>query len=98
MLDQIKRKMTHIIEQVMLFVSNEFSLKMEQITKKKLPSETMIQMILNKFDNEMSEGSVFKDLLPYPEQGRIYIGFPTQQTTGCCSHLAARVIPTVCIF
>jgi hypothetical protein len=78
--------------------SDKFSAEMEQITKKKLPSETMIQMILNKFDNEMSEGSVFKDLLPYPEQGKIYIGFTTHQTTGCCSNLAARVIPNVCIF
>ena len=41
---------------------------------------------------------IFKDLISYPEQGKIYIGFPTNQTTGSSSHLAARVIPTVSIF
>ena len=61
-------------------------------------------MIFTEFDelslfevyNTKEVSPIFKDLLPYPEQGRVYIGFPTQQTTGCCSHLAARVIPTVC--
>jgi hypothetical protein len=79
-------------------VSAELSEEMEQITKKKPPRETAIQMILTKFDNNISENkdSVFKDLLPYPEQGRIYIGFTTHQTTGYCSNLSARVIPNVC--
>ena len=86
-------------------VSDEFSAEMERITKKKPQSKTSIQMIFTEFDELISSedyckntSPVFKDLLPYPEQGRIYIGFPTQQTTGCCSHLTARVIPTVCIF
>jgi hypothetical protein len=84
-------------------VSNEFSLKMEQITKKKPPSKTNIQMIFTGFnehnlsdDYNKNISPVFRDLLQYPEQGKIYIGFSTDQTTGCCSHLAARVIPTVC--
>ncbi|CAG8620630.1 1577_t:CDS:10 [Dentiscutata erythropus] len=38
---------------------------------------------------------IFKDLLPFPEQGRIFIGFRTHQTTGYSVNLAARVIPTV---
>ena len=83
-------------------VSNKFSAEMERITKKRLPSRTSIQMIFNKFDefeDYISNISpVFKDLLPHPEPGRIFIGFPTHQTTGCCSHISARVIPTVCIF
>ncbi len=71
---------------------------MKRIIKKNLPSETTIQMIFTEFDDHKKNiSSVFKDLLQYPEQGRIYIGFLTNQTTGCCSHLAARVIPTVCI-
>jgi hypothetical protein len=82
-------------------VSETFSAEMERITKKKPPRQTTIQMIFTGFnEHENYNGtisSVFKDLLPYPEQGRIYIGFSTHQTTGCCSHLAARVIPTVCI-
>ena len=82
-------------------VDNETSREMERTTKKKPPNKTTIQMIYSGFDEHNSYNknisSVFKDLLPYPKQGRIYIGFPTHQTTGCCSHLAARVIPTVCI-
>ncbi|GBB91210.1 hypothetical protein RclHR1_01840007 [Rhizophagus clarus] len=78
---------------------DEFSTKMKRITKKELPRETTIQMIYTSFDEQNSSGDyispIFKDLLPYPEQGKIYIGFSTHQTTGCCSHLSARVIPTV---
>ncbi|RIA98304.1 hypothetical protein C1645_812855 [Glomus cerebriforme] len=80
-------------------VTNEISAEMDRITKKKPPSKTTIQMIYTGFDEygnyNKNISSVFKDLLPYPGQGRIYIGFPTHQTTGCCAHLAARVIPTV---
>jgi hypothetical protein len=82
-------------------VNDEFSAAMERLTKKKPPRQTTIQMIFTGFDkynsSEICVSPVFKDLLPYPEQGKIYIGFSTHQTTGCCSHLAARVIPTVCI-
>ncbi|RGB34624.1 hypothetical protein C1646_143658 [Rhizophagus diaphanus] len=80
-------------------VSDEISSEMERVTKKKPPSKTIIQMIYTGVDEDGSYNTnvspIFKDLLPYPGQGKIYIGFPTHQTTGCCSHLAARVIPTV---
>ncbi|EXX79472.1 hypothetical protein RirG_005250 [Rhizophagus irregularis DAOM 197198w] len=80
-------------------VSDEISSEMERVTKKKPPSKTIIQMIYTGVDEDGSCNTdvspIFKDLLPYPGQGKIYIGFPTHQTTGCCSHLAARVIPTV---
>ncbi|GBB83155.1 hypothetical protein RclHR1_00010037 [Rhizophagus clarus] len=80
-------------------VNNEISSEMERVTKKKPPSKTTIQMIYTGIDEDGNYNvdipPIFKDLLPYPGQGRIYIGFPTHQTTGCCSHLAARVIPTV---
>jgi hypothetical protein len=88
-----------------LKVNKEFSTKMERITKKKPPNKTSIQMIFTEFDERNSSNDyyknispIFKDLISYPEQGKIYIGFPTNQTTGSCSHLAARVIPTVSIF
>ena len=83
-----------------MFWSVEFSVEMERITKKKPPKKTTVQMIFTEFDNSSKRdmSKVFKNLLPYPEQGRIYIGFQTHQTTGCCSHFAARVIPTVCTF
>ena len=54
-------------------------------------------MMCTELDNS-SEDNIFKDLLSYSGQGRIYIRFLTHQTTGCCSQFAARVIPTVCIF
>src|SRR6266511_1523451 len=79
-------------------VSEEFSAEMERITKKKTPKKTLVQMIFTEFNKSSGEhdSQAFKDLLPYPKQGRIYIGFPTNQTTGCCSHFAACVIPTLC--
>ncbi|KAF0389336.1 putative hatpase domain protein [Gigaspora margarita] len=83
-------------------VSRSFSADMERTTKKKPPSQTIIQMIFTGYDEQyFSEdknkkiSGIFKNLLPFPEQGRIFIGFPTHQTTGCSSHLAARLIPTV---
>ncbi|CAG8721448.1 13944_t:CDS:2, partial [Cetraspora pellucida] len=83
-------------------VSRAFSADMERTTKKKPPSQTIIQMIFTGYDEQyFSEdknkkiSGIFKNLLPFPEQGRIFIGFPTHQTTGCSSHLAARLIPTV---
>src|SRR6266540_1537166 len=88
-----------------VIVSKKFSDEMERMTKKKPPNKTTIQMIFTGFDGLNSSGDynanisqIFNDLIPYPEQGRIYIGFPTHQTTGCCSHFAARVIPTVCTY
>ncbi|PKY57382.1 hypothetical protein RhiirA4_509810 [Rhizophagus irregularis] len=83
-------------------VSKEFSAKMERVTKKKPPNNTFIQMIYAEFDernlskdDNKDISPIYKDLISYPEQGKIYIGFPTNQTTGSCSHLAARVIPTM---
>ncbi|CAB5200411.1 unnamed protein product [Rhizophagus irregularis] len=83
-------------------VNDEFSTKMERVTKKKSPNKTSIQMIFTEF-NELDSpidyiknlSPIYKDLISYPEQGKVYIGFPTNQTTGSCSHLAARVIPTM---
>ncbi|CAG8589024.1 5426_t:CDS:10 [Diversispora eburnea] len=83
-------------------ITKAFSNEMERTTKKKPPSKTTIQMIFTGYDEHNSSSDrnekiseIFKNLLPYPEQGRIFIGFPTHQTTGCSSHLAARLIPTV---
>ena len=39
---------------------------------------------------------LFEDLVPtVGKQGRVFIGFPTHQTTGCSVQLAAHLIPTV---
>jgi hypothetical protein len=79
-------------------VSKELEREMERSTKKKPPKQTNFQLVFTgREELDVSENTniVFQDLVPYPEQGRIYIGFPTHQTTGCCSHMAARFIPTV---
>lgn len=86
-------------------ISKAFSNEMERTTKKKPPNATTIQMMFTGYDEHNSSSDrnekisdIFKRLLPYPEQGHIFIGFPTHQTTGCSSHLAARLIPTACIY
>ena len=75
---------------------------MERTTKKSPPKTTEMSIIYSSFDEH--EGSlttsaktnIFEDLLLSPgDQGRIFIGFPTHQTTGCSIHLAAHLIPTV---
>ncbi|KAF9360799.1 hypothetical protein BGX34_007497 [Mortierella sp. NVP85] len=79
-------------------VSKQFAAEMERTTKKYPPSQTALQLIyLGHDEKEASTDNktIFKDLLPFPEQGRIFIGFPTHQTTGFCSHVAGRFIPTV---
>ncbi|KAF9984479.1 hypothetical protein BGZ65_000291 [Modicella reniformis] len=79
-------------------VSKQFATDMERTTKKYPPSQTTVQIIyLGHDEKEASTDNktIFKDLLPFPEQGRIFIGFPTHQTTGFCSHVAGRFIPTV---
>ncbi|CAG8538686.1 7915_t:CDS:10, partial [Acaulospora colombiana] len=83
-------------------VTKAFSNEMERSTKKKPPSTTSIHIIFSGYDEHSYSSDrnekvsdIFKNLLPYPEQGRIFIGFPTHQTTGCSSHLSARLIPTV---
>ncbi|CAJ0746048.1 3665_t:CDS:10, partial [Entrophospora sp. SA101] len=85
-----------------LNIPDSFCMEMERTTKKRPPKNTKIQMIFTDFDEQSSSSDqnnyaseIFRDLLPFPAQGRIFIGFPTFQTTGCSAHLAARLIPTV---
>ncbi|KAG0011532.1 hypothetical protein BGZ80_000622 [Entomortierella chlamydospora] len=79
-------------------VSKQFAAEMERTTKKYPPSQTAIQILYVGHDEKQASAenkTIFKDLVPFPEQGRIFIGFPTHQTTGFCSHVAGRFIPTV---
>ncbi|ORX61525.1 hypothetical protein DM01DRAFT_1404308 [Hesseltinella vesiculosa] len=79
-------------------VSANIVREMERSTKKKPPKQTKFQLVYtNKEELDASENTmdVFRDLVPFPKQGRVFIGFPTHQTTGCCCHMAARFIPTV---
>ncbi|KAI8324847.1 hypothetical protein GQ54DRAFT_295847 [Martensiomyces pterosporus] len=90
-------------------VSSQLSKQIERSTKKCPPKSTAIRVIWNGLsEQEALEGgnsagpqadsdksTVFSQLISYPSQGRVFIGFPTHQTTGCCAHLAAALIPTV---
>ncbi|RIA98236.1 hypothetical protein C1645_750373 [Glomus cerebriforme] len=78
-------------------VDKDFSDEMKRITKKDLPKYTTIHLMFTEFDGDYNKiiSPTFKNLLPYPEQGQLYIGFQTQQTIGCYSNLSAHVIPSV---
>jgi Protein of unknown function (DUF3684) len=79
-------------------VAGQLSAEMERTTKKKPPSTTAIRILYTGYDEKQASAgkdSVFKDLIPFPGQGHIFIGFQTHQTTGFCSHVAGRFIPTV---
>ncbi|KAJ1925062.1 hypothetical protein IWQ60_004808 [Tieghemiomyces parasiticus] len=82
--------------------SAQFAAQMERTTKKPPPTRTTVQMIhsgLEEYEASVCiqrDFPLFRDLLPSPgRQGRVFIGFPTHQTTGCSVHLAAHLIPTV---
>ncbi|RUS32742.1 hypothetical protein BC938DRAFT_474458 [Jimgerdemannia flammicorona] len=79
-------------------VSRDFEREMERSTKKKPPSKTTFALVFTgreELDASEKQNAIFRDLIPFPQQGRVFIGFPTHQTTGCSSHMATRFIPTV---
>ncbi|KAK4204226.1 hypothetical protein QBC40DRAFT_273020 [Triangularia verruculosa] len=89
-------------------VSASFSAELERATKKPPPRETKLSILTSSYDetvaSEMSASSqaakvadIFASVLPSKKPGgRIFIGFPTAQTTGAGMHIfAPSVIPTV---
>ncbi|KAJ3193124.1 hypothetical protein HK101_005381 [Irineochytrium annulatum] len=83
-------------------LSSHLAKEMERTTKKRAPALTDVNIQFSNFDEYESSSSargksfIFDELIPGPkEQGRIFIGFPTHQTTGCSMQLAAHLIPTV---
>ncbi|PGH04765.1 hypothetical protein AJ79_06986 [Helicocarpus griseus UAMH5409] len=83
-------------------VSQSFSRELERATKKPPPKSTTLAILTTSHDlSEPSQKEVSKDMdifasvLP-SRSGRIFIGFPTHQTTGLNAHISApSVIPTV---
>jgi hypothetical protein len=88
-------------------VSRSFSTEIERATKKPPPKKTRIQLLTSPYhdpSNPLSSGSgntadfsvkIFADVLP-TKAGRIFIGFPTAQTTPFLAHISApSLIPTV---
>ncbi|KUI52810.1 Sacsin [Cytospora mali] len=90
-------------------VSAEFSAELERATKKPPPKTTRLAILTSSYDETLASESsassgpaakaadVFASVLPNKKPGgRIFIGFPTTQTTGAGMHISApSVIPTV---
>jgi len=82
-------------------VSSSLSSELERATRKPPPKKTTIAVLTPSYDTSMASGAsasqseVLASILP-SKDGRVFIGFPTQQTTGLNAHISApSVIPTV---
>ena len=87
-------------------VNSAFSQELERATKKPPPKSTNISLLTSSYDETSAssalasgiaskETDIFASVLP-SNSGRIFIGFPTHQTTGLNAHVSApSVIPTV---
>mmetsp|Transcript_42713 Transcript_42713/g.166879 ORF Transcript_42713/g.166879 Transcript_42713/m.166879 type:complete len:1741 (-) Transcript_42713:2922-8144(-) len=83
----------------------KLSEQMERVTKKKPPRELQISFVAEKSgvnekpkDSQEKSGtaaSMTQSIVPKLGSGRVFIGFPTHQTTGAGVHLSAPLIPTV---
>lgn len=90
-------------------VSSSFASELERATKKPPPKQTKLAILTSSYDESAaSEASsvqgavggatdIFASVLPNKKPGgRVFIGFPTMQTTGGGLHVSApSVIPTV---
>ena len=90
-------------------VSKTFSSELERATKKPPPRMAKLAILTSSYDEAMASANtnktgtalnsadVFASVLPNKKPGgRIFIGFPTMQTTGAGLHISApSVIPTV---
>jgi len=90
-------------------VTGNFASELERATKKPPPKVAKLSVLTSSYDETKaseisSSGSgvvstvadVFASVLPTKKGGRIFIGFPTTQTTGAGMHISApSVIPTV---
>jgi hypothetical protein len=84
--------------------SSSFNQELERATKKPPPKTTRLAVLTSPYIADISLQSltgssppadVFGTMLP-TKNGRIFIGFPTHQTTGLSAHISApSVIPTV---
>lgn len=82
-------------------VSQSLSNELERATRKPPPKRTTIAILTPSYDANIASGAslsnseILASILP-SKAGRIFIGFPTHQTTGLNAHISApSVIPTV---
>ncbi|KAH9217592.1 hypothetical protein DL95DRAFT_521996 [Leptodontidium sp. 2 PMI_412] len=87
-------------------VTSSFAAELERATKKPPPKTTKLAILTSSYDDAAASSKenlvangvdIFSSVLPGKKPGgRIFIGFPTHQTTGAGMHLSApSVIPTV---
>ncbi|EAQ86008.1 hypothetical protein CHGG_07261 [Chaetomium globosum CBS 148.51] len=94
--------------QIATRVSASFAAELERATKKPPPKTTKLSILTSSYEATMASAEassdqaskiadVFASVLPSKKPGgRIFIGFPTTQTTGAGMHISApSVIPTV---
>jgi hypothetical protein len=92
---------------IQTYVSAAFARELERATKKPPPKHTRIAILTSSHDETTASlstvtgitskraGDLFSSVLP-TKHGKIFIGFPTAQTTGVLCHISApSVIPTV---
>lgn len=97
-----------ISAQIATRVSTSFAAELERATKKPPPKTTKLSILTSTYEANMASAEassdqaskiadVFASVLPSKKPGgRIFIGFPTTQTTGAGMHISApSVIPTV---
>lgn len=88
------------------YVQPSFAAELERATKKPPPKTTKLAILTSSYDETEASANdslvsknfdVFASVLPGKKPGgRVFIGFPTHQTTGAGMHLSApSVIPTV---
>ncbi|KAK6433140.1 hypothetical protein LTR95_010684 [Oleoguttula sp. CCFEE 5521] len=88
-------------------VSRSLAAELERATKKPPPKHTRIAILTSSYDETSASlttmsgagsskaSDIFASVLP-TRNGKIFIGFPTAQTTGLLAHISApSVIPTV---
>lgn len=82
-------------------ISSSLSKELERATRKPPPKKATIAILTPSYDANIATGAsasqseILASILP-SKAGRVFIGFPTQQTTGLNAHVSApSVIPTV---
>jgi hypothetical protein len=82
-------------------ISRDLAKELERATRKPPPKRATLAILTPSYDANMATGAsssqseVLSSILP-TKSGRVFIGFPTQQTTGLNAHVSApSVIPTV---
>ena len=92
---------------IQTYVNSSFAKEIERATKKPPPKHTRIAILTSSHDDvaasvgtasgltAQKSSDLFASVLP-TKNGRVFIGFPTAQTTGMLCHISApSIIPTV---